>query len=304
MKRRHPHDRVKQFLHGVNIAGLPTWLNIGEILPIIPSDALGVWVYDYMDYLAAAALDTQAGGLGWASNWTTVDGPIIGALNLCTIGDSVDLLGTGNHASSDATILNPISQRDIDTTALPDEYITNIAGADHIWADGLSVYFSYTFESSLAHGPWRLELRRSDDTIAFSFGTDDALVAAPNLFDYIDPDTQLAVDLGALPDIIPDQAYFVVVEFNFGVAMDTTNVYINPTLLTKPVVPTFTYDTATQTTRIHDLNAFALAGGGVFKFDEIRLGGTYASVTPPDGITLLTEDSFAILTESGIRILV
>ena len=112
------------------------------------------------------------------------------------------------------------------------------------------------------------------------------------------------MDLGALPDIIPDQAYFVVVEFNFGVAMDTTNVYINPTLLTKPVVPTFTYDTATQTTRIHDLNAFALAGGGVFKFDEIRLGGTYASVTPPDGITLLTEDSFAILTESGIRILV
>lgn len=304
----YPYKRTRNL---VNIVGLPTLLNRG-LDPFISEDeeALpdGLWVYEGMQYSAGDFLAGKAGGVGWLGAWftgaeTPPGEPTINTGSLIPILDSLHLYIQGRSSLNSGTGQVTFAGRQINMASIPPEYVNNINGVDQIWDHGKSVYMSYLFDTATLDGSWRIELRREDDTIAFSFGTDNPSVTAPNYFDYIDPDTQLSVDVTTIPQIVTDTTYLIVVEFNFSNLNDVTNVYINPTPEVQPVSPDFTYTSSGQSTRFNEFYAYALGTGKEINWDEIRIGSTFAAVTP-HAPNLLTEDSCYILTEDNIKLLI
>jgi hypothetical protein len=304
----YPYKRVKDL---VNIEGLPTLLNTG-LNPFITEDGEdlpeGLWVYEGLRYNAGEFLAGKSGGVGWQGAWFTGAAmpsgePTINTGSLIPIADSLHLFIQGRSSVNSGTGTTTFARREIDVSAIPPEYITEINSVDQVWALGESVYMSYLFDTATLDGSWRIELRREDDTLAFSFGTDNPSTTAPNYFDYINPDTQTTVDVTTIPEILTDTVYLVVVEFNYTLGGDVTNVYINPTPEVQPVMPDFTYVSTSQSTRFNEFYAYALGSGKEINWDEIRMGASFASVTP-HAPNLLQEDGCFLLTEDNIKLLI
>ncbi len=229
---------------------------------------------DGFGYTAGNNLAGQTGGTGFSAAWgagsATVVSPSLSYLNLLSSGNS-------------AQIANPSSQttqtRSTTTSFGPAPINTNT-----------SVFFSFLLDRTATGG--------AADRGGIQFGNNAAGGGSSKLFigDLGTSDTiGLATDSFSTTNatsraVGTNQTHLIVVGINFGIGNETINLWVDPTSL-GGTAPAATIANNTNYNLGVDNNMFALLASGAtstYKFDELRVGTTYASVTPvPEPITVL-----------------
>lgn len=267
------------------IEGSINTIRIGEISPFglaVTSDATGpvpppakrrLFVYDGFEY-NARDLVGQDGGLGWAGPWVEsqeVNGPYPFALAASPGLTFGDLQAAGGKAE----ISNGRRAfRTIDTAGInPEQLDTN----GNLGVPGTSVWASFVVEgltASPTDGFWGISFFRGDaETLFFgkSATTDKLRLSGQG---------QPAQEFMDSP-LSPTDKHFIILRFDF---VDNGNDVVTLFADLDPMARTPSDDDARGTFSAADFsfNRIRLAnnGGPGGTFDEIRIGATWADVTP------------------------
>lgn len=241
------------------------------ITPQPPSPAL--LTYEGFDYEANAGLVDNNGGTGWAAPWQPIgaNGEIVDGLQ--PTGISSDLLTLGRATRTQAPGRDG---RRLDLSPLgPFAQSGYLDANGDIGADGTTLYISFLQQSTTPDFFWEFEFKRDDiltdgGRIAgignnVAGGTDVNLRAPSNQFTSLGPaDTNVNL---------------WVMRIDYQPGLDNVYVYRNPSLVVEPSQA----DVALISQANMAFDAFTLGAfvsGGRVSHDEIRIGPSYASVTP------------------------
>ncbi len=245
--------------------------------------------YEGFDYAAAANTNGTNGGTGWASgsSWSTI------AVNTGRIGSgglaSSTLQTTGNHIINNSGR----SGRFLDTTTLG-AFSSYLDIDDNIGLDNTTIYISFLQQSTVLQNNYSFELHRDNLNDA------GRVTEIGNIFGGGSAGTIELRKSGTSPELgasdLNVNFYVMKIEFNGGTGADTgkdlISVYRNPSLAAEPM-------TATVSQAVFDDLSFDGISFGQFTsnsdvyHDEVRIGTTYASVTP------VPEPSVALLGALG-----
>jgi hypothetical protein len=245
--------------------------------------------YEGFNYSVGANLDTQSGGTGWAANWGQFTGDGTGYTN--TSGSLSDpthtLLTSGNKVSTGAS-----------SSSFEARYnqITNYGG------NGTTNFFSILIrpdnlgasgqDSSGGDGYFFLQLYGGSGVGNTLFAGKNSESADWGLVQGTTTNNHSFSSIAA----VSNQTVFLVVEGDYTSGADTFKLFVNPTPgAPEPAVPsaTLSFDIGTQ-------NGLGIntGNGAAASYDEIRVGTTFASVTP------VPEPSAFVLVAFGLASLV
>lgn len=224
-----------------------------------PSSAALI-VYEDFNY-SVGDLNNENGGTGWGGKWvkdTSSNTDVVAG----SLDDPNDLLTANNHASVTGSATGDIYTRSL-TTA--------------IGVDGTTRYLSFLLspDSTLDTSNWfGLALREGGAGDIFfgilarttTFGIDDETLNGTD-----DADSLISATLGTTALLV------IKMQFNTSGTDDVFSMYINPNPgSAEPTADaTYTYDFAGQ-----DIGTLVLNSSDSVSYDEIRIGTTYADVTP------------------------
>ena len=265
-----------------------------------------LYVYEGFDYpIAADGLAAQNGGIGFSGAWDDVtnDGEIVAPSLSYTDGGGRILTTTGNMARMDGSAAGTaVNFRSVDSAqyASATTLYLSFLGQKELTGTGTPLdaravnfaFFSNTSERvSVGHGT---------NTPAGGFGGEYRW----GFFTNGNGGNGQVGDLtnGHYSSTGIQNAVFAVlrIDLNANGANETLRLYINPSLDAEPAVPSaIVIDTRDIATVMSDLNRFRPFGGnttasgsGILNLDEIRLGSTWADVTP---FTVIPEPAAAAL---------
>jgi len=247
----------------------------------------GLLAYEGFDYAAGTITTSGAlnGGSGWSGGWQIVDnsagaGAIVNG-NLLPSGSN--LVANGNSISVGYNSGNGARfGRFLDTSA-SGVFADYLDSNGNIGKDGTTLYMSFVMKSAVSQF-YELEFKKGDLGDAGRLGGigNDAGNNAVNLRSHN----------GAMTQIIPGDtnANLYVVKFDFLAGdNDTVSVFANTALGAEPATPTL-LKTECGDMSLSGISLAEYFSSGNMNVDEIRIGTTYASVTPtpePGTITLL-----------------
>ena len=218
-------------------------------------------VYDGMNYTPGAALQSENGGTGWSNSWQASANYVATSGSLSFEG----LVTSGNKVS--------FSQPDLSG----DEAERTVGAPNDFGAAGTTTWVSILVRPDQAVGAG------SNGGGEFSLDIDNFVVGQPAI-----SDTDYSLGAGGLDPastvpIVAGQTAFLVIEMQFNAstsANDTISLFVNPTPgLAAPDVPAVTLSNTNLSNNITDL-AFYAANNEAVSFDELRLGDTFADVSP------------------------
>lgn len=267
----------------------PAWVSLIVLMVLCCGANAELLVYEPFDYPAGTALDTSNGGFGFDSDWgvrSQSSGHVAaGSLAWESLRVSGNSLYTPETASGTAWITR------------------NLAEPEPGQSDGTS-YVSFLLRPELAPG---------QDTpggfVGMSLINTFASQTGGELFmGWAAIDKYTIENLGGAGRVISElepvfeQTAFFVLKAEFRTGIDKFTLYINPTIgEPEPATGLVKEDI--------DLNrvlAVGIRSSGEFTMDEIRIGETYADVTPqvpePGGLCLLVSGGLALLATSLRRL--
>ena len=234
-----------------------------------------ILTYEGFDYAPGSDLSTiGSGGFGWAGQWQDVNGNggvRVETGSLTPTGPSAGLARIGQHGFSPNT---DRAGRFLDTSPTgPFGSRGYLDSFDRIGADGKTLYVSFLMQANGTSRFYEFEFHRGDvgdpgriGGIGNDISGDNFNLRAPN-------GTHTAIAPG-------DTAVnFWVVRIDFQPGNDDVRVYRNPSLGTEPTTPTLTRLAAADMS-FDGLAFAAFLNNRTVACDEIRLGETYADVTP------------------------
>lgn len=213
-------------------------------------------------------LDGSGGGSGWTDTWTPLGAPAP-AIRPQILDTSLSYTDSGSNALETT---GGSMRLQTDTTGF--RYFRTMDTA--YGTDGTTMYVSFLLDAERSTGFWGMEFTLAgftgDADRNIRFGDGDRMRS-----------THGGGDLGSLGTAAGPTNLFVL-KFDFGIGdIDTVTLYKNPTLGTEPVtsfgsltttgVDGFTFSALTITD-------FSGGVGSNFHLDELRVGNTYADVTP------------------------
>ena len=210
--------------------------------------------YEGFNYTVGNNIDNQNGGTGWDANW----GQFLGGASSYTsvagsLADPTSTLATsGNHVDTAGTFGGRYN-------AFPG-----------YGANGTTAFFSILMRpdsAAAASGFFGLQLFNNTGQGDLFIGKNGS---GPN-YGLEHGSTDVFSSVAATVS----QTVFLVVRADYTSGNDTFRLYVNPTSGTEPGTAdaTVTYNIGTQ-------NGLGLNAGGATSFDEIRIGTTFADVTP------------------------
>jgi hypothetical protein len=257
------------------------------LLVIASSADAGLLAYEGFDYTAGSSnLDTVgSGGSGWNGGWTNItnDGADVVSGSLVPTGASSGLASTGS-----SMLQNSQSRigRFLDTSAGGAFGAAGyLNGANDIGADGKTLYLSVLFQSNTDDDNfYEFEFHKDalgDGGRIGGVGND---VNNSSNFHLRAPNTTNTAIGPANTDV-----NFFVIRIDYKAGNDDIRVYMNPALGVEPGVPTLTA-LAQADMSFDGFAVGAFLNGATLAIDEIRVGETYADVTPvpePGSLVLL-----------------
>lgn len=229
-----------------------TAADVGFVAPVAPPSAL--IAYESMSYPDDAQLSTQDGGTGWTSAWTAQE-------------DRYQIQSPGLTYGTLATAGGYVAKFDEPSFGNgPNRLIA--AQTDRVWASALinfqeiPNYFEIKFDEA-TNLNWSAKFILSDGNLSTDHsgnGANASVEFAPEL----------------------DQTYLLVFTYDPSGATPTA-IYVNPAVgVSAPVnslaTASFTGQNWGMAGGIGRLSIYA--DNGLFKLDEIRIGSTFAAVTP------------------------
>ena len=262
----------------LNLRGTPLPLLAFLVFLLLTPAPLRAALLTYEDFNYAPTSDLStvgAGGFGWAGSWQDVNGNgvvRVDAGNLTPTGASAGLALSGQRGFCPGT---DRAGRWLDTSSTgPFGSRGYLDSLGRIGADGKTIYVSFLMQPDGTTYFYEFEFHRGnvgDSGRIAGIGNDvnggvNVNLRAPN-------DTQTLIGAG-------DTAVnFYVVRIDFKAGNDDVRVYRNPALGTEPATPTLTKLAAADMS--FDGLAFASwLNSRMVAIDEIRIGETYADVTP------------------------
>jgi hypothetical protein len=210
--------------------------------------------YEGFDYTAGSSLDNQSGGTGWDANW----GQFLG--------------GAGGYTSVAGSLADPTS------TLVTSGNHVDTAGA---FGGRYNAFPGYGADGSIAYFSVLIRLNYTPTLGSYAglqlfnnTGNGDLFVGLNGSglnwgLEHTGADAYSSVAAAS------NQAVLLVLRADYTSGADTFRLYVNPTSTTEPgsADATLSYDIGTQ-------NGLAFNAGGATSFDEIRIGTTFADVTP------------------------
>ena len=161
-----------------------------------------------------------------------------------------------------------------------------------------TVYFSFLFKVNIVPSAQRL--------VAYSYSS-SASSSTPYLGMFITTGGQIAVGISTSSPQFTSSGLsigstnFVVVAYTFG-ASDSAQIWINPTSLgSSAPAPTGNFSASHNSSLASFVfnTPSAGTGGGSYEFDELRIGNTWASVTPP-GVVIPPATNAPVITHTSV----
>ena len=253
--------------------------------------------YEDFNYNPGISLDAQAGGIGWDAQWGQFLG---GAVNHTVVSGSLSdssgtLLTSGNHVST--TIAGAYAGRfpflpGYGTGTFYYSILMRYDGTDGTTGDD---YFGLQLYANPANASADLFIGKGGAGSFLRLET-GGNAAGGGTIPPMGSDTTITATVG--------QTYFLVVRVDFAAGAaanpDTFKLYVNPTPGgTEPAVAS-----ATMSYNLGVQNGLAIqsGNGAQVSVDEIRIGTTYADVTPSNGV-VITHPTMSI-SLSGINVVV
>ena len=234
-----------------------------SVLLLVPVSARGEpIVYEGFSYSPSSPLNGQTGGTGWSGAWSGSAQFVVGNGSLANPGS---LPVSGNFVMSGADLG---SNKDIGRSL-----------AAPLGAPGTTAYFSF--------------LMRPDGTVGQGFdnGTiglilsagpitsNDLFVGKPGnapAHSYVIESVGGAGQQSSSVIPVSGTTVLLVVRANFGAALDTFRLFVNPGGL-EPLAA----DATKSDINMSGVSRIYIAGPGAFSLDEIRIGSTFADVVQP-----------------------
>lgn len=239
----------------------------------LPHSALADVVYEGFDYPVGSSLAGQNGGSGWAGAWNTPGGADL------TISTG---LSFGGLATSGGSVVSAPYQPPNDGSSVS-YFFRNTAST--YGADNTTTYFSFLLHPEAGFGFYgginigNLFVGRSGNQADFG------LEGPAN-----------DVSLSSVP-VVVDTTVLLVVRVDFLAGNDHVSLYVNPTP-GGPEPPT--PDVFKTDLDVGTINSVVINNYGGWLTDDIRIGSTFASVTPAAAVP---EPSALVLLAAGLPVL-
>lgn len=241
----------------------------------VPAVQASVITQDSFPQSSGANLNGAGSGSGWSTNWTkSGSGATVASSGSLGFGS---LVTSGNSAEVN---VGTRLYRSIDASAYPTALID---ANGNIGGDGQSVYVSFTMQTSEVDPDGA---GGDDKFYAMRFARDAVGTRVLGVGDVgVDGSIKARINNGAGTEQVlqgtgDTNVHLYVVRFDFDDAVgDTISVFFDPSLASEPTTPDATYTGGDFAFDILSIEAF---GDGSFfnGTDEIRIGETYADVTP------------------------
>jgi hypothetical protein len=263
---------------------------------MVAKDAFaGLLAYEGFNYSTGVINGaTAAGGIGFDSTgWVDQGGGGEATITSGSVTPSGSALTTsGNNVYSYIRRLG----RYLDTNTFADYR----DGNGNIGKDNTTLYMSFVMKSTNLGSFYELELHRdglADGTRIGGIGNDTTGTNVNLRSNVTSPSTYDSGTYSKIAAATTDASLYVA-KFDFLSGSDKVTVYANPTLGTEPTTAALVKTDAGDMS--FDALSLASFNGGVFYADEIRLGTTFASVTPssvpePSTVGLLVTGLFGLL---------
>jgi hypothetical protein len=249
-----------------------SWWISGFLLPCVCATGIAnadtLAEYESFDYTAGSSINLQNGGSGWSGTWQTPGGldAIIGGSsltsgNLAVSGGALTTAGSQppNQGSSVATWVRALGTP--------------------LGADNSTAYLSFLFRPNAGYGFYG----------GLNFGGVFVGLSGNQAYYGLEgPGNDIS--LSSVP-VVTGQTVFFVLRADFLPGNDRLSLYLNPTVgAPEPAVPSV----LKTDLDVGSVNSITVNNYGGFTTDEIRIGDTYASVTPVESAT--PEPAFGVLT--------
>ncbi len=273
------------------ISGLVILAGLG--LGATPSGA-ALLAQESFDYTAAGNLAGSGPGNGFGANtWSDASA---GSFTV-----EAGSLSSGGAYSSGNKARNSVQKSRASIgldTSISGNFAGFIDGSGNIGADGTTLYISYMFTSNEVKDKLGLEFYR-DGARAWYMGRDgsDSMVGTSS-------GTSTVTKEGDFGAVIKNSMDLYVLKIDFQTGADKITGWLTPTAGNPAPAPAFT-DVSVADFSFDAVSLWNNANGTHFlKFDEIRIGTTYADVTSNVSVPLIPEPaSLALLALGGIMIL-
>lgn len=280
--------KLKASLHVIAVA----------LFAFVPSTQASLIAYEGFEYTAGTTIGGQSGGTGWTNAWLATSAATLMGTNtslgltyidannnaLQTFGGSVIV---GNPAGTTAT------------TATPNRLLPyNLSGGAGTTAGpGATTWISFLYKR-LNFDLGTLPFSRQSTVSLFEgsgervpIGSPNTTATVSNVFSVWGTGTNNASApfQSAAHPITPGSTYFVLIKVvtDGTVAVDTAYIWVNWTnLAVEPAIGTATFIqnqvnlSSINTLRLQANNQNASGSNAVFQADELRVGTTFADVTP------------------------
>jgi hypothetical protein len=224
--------------------------------------------YEGFNYANGVNLDTQSGGTGFAANWGQFLGDGLGYV--ATTGSLADPTSTLQTSGNKVSTTSTAGFEGRYNNAPPPSQ--GAAGSTNFWSvlirpDNLGTQTGL----GTTNGGFILQIFSSGGAGDLSVGK-----SGDNAHWGLENGTQNISSFSSV-SAVSNQTVLLVLEEDFTAGADTFKLFVNPSSSTEPAVPnaTLSYDIGTQNG--FGINTF---NGALASFDEIRIGTTYADVTP------------------------
>lgn len=270
--------------------------------PTAPSSAALIVYegFDYLDGITGTTVNTlvgdSAGGQGWTAPWTNGQengSAANGSVGVESPGLAYAALAVTGQALSDPTSASRGARREFDATGLG--------------ADGTSVWFSALYQHTNAGSDFRVKFF-ADSSLILT-GSNYATAANSGIgFNYSGTNglriENQATQLGTGTVLANFTTHFVVGRVDFQAGNDDVRLWVNPAL--DAGAPADLDAAQFQSTALQATLGQAVAvrwgGSGTGLIDEIRLGTTFAEVTPvPEPAALAALSALAAVGWALVR---
>lgn len=270
---------------------------LGLVLALAPAANAGLVAYEGFDY-TAANLNGQAGGTGLAGSWRGGGNATFESGSLSYTDGTRTLVTAGN---SYRTSSGNRHLRDLDLAvggAFDLAGLRNSAG--NVGADGTTVYSSFMIQTNNANSFfWGSEYHRDAD----GDGNRDFQVGIENPSSTYGARSQnnnsWSKPFGPAADT---NTHLYIVKFEFAAGNDTVSVYRDPAdLATEPGSPDISFTPAESQDQSFDrIGVGDYVNYSAARFDEFRIGTTWADVTPHTGGAVIPEPMTMLAVGLGI----
>jgi hypothetical protein len=235
----------------------------------LPHSALGGVVYEGFDYPVGSSLAGQSGGSGWAGAWTTPGGADLTIGTGLSFGDLTTSPGSATSA--------PYQPPDMGSSV---SYFSRNTAATY-GVDNTTTYFSFLLRPEAGFGFY------GGINIGNLFIGDSG-----NQADYGLEGPTNDLSLSNVP-VVVDTTVLLVLRVDFLPGDDRLSLYVNPTPGgPEPLTP----DVIKTDLDVGTVNSVVINNYGGWSTGDIRIGPTFASVTP----LAVPEPSALVLLAAGL----